>query len=87
MDDDFIRTLASDTEDVADDPAASKKRSKQSLDDLSIINPQFTFDLSGDAYQELLAEQDISMKDVVTTGSKPVGNNFIVYSRTYIRLY
>lgn len=86
MDYDFdalnIGTLASDTEDVADEPATAKKRSKQSLDDLGAMNPQFTFDLSGDAYQDLLAEQD-AMRDVIKTGSKPVSNTSSTYSKEF----
>lgn len=65
VDDDFIMTLDSGDEEEVEVPAAKKSAKGNEVDDS--LNPDFTFDLSGDPYVDV-----VESGDVVKTGSKPV---------------
>lgn len=80
--DDFIRTLDSDGEDALIDNNARKKLKKGSekLPDEGVaLNPDFTFDLTGDVYQAL--PEYSALQDEIKTGSKPVSNTIIGSNR------
>lgn len=67
--DDFIMTLDSGDEvDVDELPVPKKKTVKGKIVDES-LNPDFTFDLSGDPYVDLF---NLENTDEVKIGSKPV---------------
>jgi len=67
---DFIMTLDSEDE----SPSGAIRHSKHSVSkgaDEALLDPAFTFDVSGDPYVDLLhGETDFA--DVVKSGSKPV---------------
>ncbi|KAI0078894.1 DEAD-domain-containing protein [Panus rudis PR-1116 ss-1] len=70
--DDFVMTIDSDVEDVPAQPAAKKGKRKQTqvVDEDAQLNPDFTFDISGNAYEDLM-EGTSNMQDYVKQGSKP----------------
>ncbi|CAL1695875.1 unnamed protein product [Somion occarium] len=70
--DEFVMTIDSDAEDVPPPPPPSKKaKGKQPLvDDEAQLNSDFTFDVTGDPYDDILDGPD-SVKDLVKKGSKP----------------
>jgi len=67
--DDFIMTMDSgDEEEVDELPLPTKKAAKgKEVDDS--LNPDFTFDLTGDPYVDVLG---VDSGDIVKTGSRPV---------------
>jgi ATP-dependent RNA helicase DDX27 len=68
--DDFIMTLDSgdEEEEVGEIPVPTKKSvTGKEVDDS--LNPDFTFDLSGDPYVDV-----VESGDIVKTGSKPVSS-------------
>ncbi|KAG9055772.1 nucleolar DEAD-box protein required for synthesis of 60S ribosomal subunit [Serendipita sp. 407] len=71
--DDFIRTLDSDAEDLAENEELQlkeKNKRKGTQEDAGGLNPEFVFDLTGNNYLDILTEQG-QQKDIVQTGSKP----------------
>lgn len=73
--DDFVMTLDSDTEDLPPPPPTKQAKGKQkAVDDDAQLNPNFTFDISGDPYGDLLDGPD-AVKDLVKSGSKPVSSS------------
>lgn len=73
--DDFILTIDSDAEDVEVEQIKGKKGLS---DEQAALNPDFTFDITGDPYADVLAEH-ATLNDIVKTGSKPVTIFFIVW--------
>lgn len=65
---DFVMTIDSDEEEDSTKPT----KSKELVDDTQ-LNPDFTFDLHGDPYIDLLEDTN----DIVKTGSKPVSADTI----------
>ncbi|THV04926.1 DEAD-domain-containing protein [Dendrothele bispora CBS 962.96] len=61
---DYVMTIDSDTEDVLNDVSSTKKSSNDDA-----LNPDFTFDVSGDPYYDLLDIQDAP--DILAQGEKP----------------
>ena len=73
--DDFVMTLDSDTEDLPPPPPTKQAKGKQkAVDDDAQLNPNFTFDISGDPYGDLLDGPD-AVEDLVKSGSKPVSSS------------
>ena len=64
--DDFVMTINSDDEDI---PTKSSK--SKDLPEDTQLNPDFTFDLHGDPYADLLGNTE-DIEDMVKTGTKPV---------------
>jgi hypothetical protein len=82
--DDLVRTLDSDAEDIPVDHSAPKKRGQaaENLRDEGVaLNPDFTFDLTGDIYQDALNENS-ALQDEVKTGSKPVRRAYVYFQRS-----
>lgn len=72
--DDFVMTLDSDTEDLPPPPPTKQAKGKgkqKAVDDDAQLNPNFTFDVSGDPYSDLLDGPDTT-QDLVKSGTKPV---------------
>ena len=72
--DDFILTIESDDEEVVEKASKKKSTKKATVtvvdDELGALNPEFTFEAAGDAYDEALEAQD-SLNGLVK-GSKRV---------------
>ncbi|KAK7694635.1 nucleolar DEAD-box protein required for synthesis of 60S ribosomal subunit [Cerrena zonata] len=71
--DDFVMTLDSDTEDLPPPPPTKQAKGKgkqKAVDDDAQLNPNFTFDVSGDPYSDLLDGPDTT-QDLVKSGTKP----------------
>jgi ATP-dependent RNA helicase DDX27 len=68
--DDFIMTLDSEEESPPDTIGRSKHSSTKEVDD-ALLDPAFTFDMSGDPYTDIL-HRGADFADVVKSGSKPV---------------
>jgi ATP-dependent RNA helicase DDX27 len=70
---DFIMTIESDEEDIsiAQPKAKAGKASSSKSSEDAPLNPEFVFDLSGDAYDSIVGYQS-DLRDLVKTGSKPV---------------
>ena len=80
--DDLILTIDSDAEDIEVDesapgpsrPASKKSKSKatkdSTTDEKDALNPEFTFDVTGDVYDEVLDKNNV-LSDLVK-GSKRV---------------
>ena len=64
--DDFVMTIESDDEGVAN----KSSKSKDPVEDAQ-LNPEFTFDLSADPYTDFL-DGTSNIQDLVKEGSKPV---------------
>jgi hypothetical protein len=82
--DDLVRTLDSDAEDVSISNSAAKKHRKagENLPDEGVaLNLDFTFDLTGDIYQDALNEH-AALQDEVKTGSKPVRHSYVYFPRS-----
>lgn len=83
--DEFVMTIDSDVEDPPptkiNKSARASKSSPVDIEDTH-LNPEFTFDLSGDVYIDLLGYQN-DLRDVVKTGSKPVSAFRLLISDTY----
>lgn len=68
--DDFIMTLDSEEESSSNAIRHSKHSSAKEVDD-ALLDPAFTFDMSGDPYTDLIhGEADFA--DLVKSGSRPV---------------
>jgi len=68
--DDFIMTLDSGEESSSDAIRPSKHSGAKEADD-ALLDPAFTFDMSGDPYTDLIhGEADFA--DLVKSGSRPV---------------
>ncbi|KAF8922538.1 DEAD-domain-containing protein [Mucidula mucida] len=61
---DYVLTIDSDAEDDAIQPFASKSQTED-------LNPEFTFDLTGDPYADILDNNANDAGDYVKTGSRP----------------
>jgi hypothetical protein len=72
--DDFIMTIDSDVDDQHPLRAnkSARNSNSQAVDDAH-LNPEFSFDPSGDAYTDLLNHRN-DLRDLVKTGSKPVSS-------------
>lgn len=68
--DDFIMTLDSEEESPPDTIRRSKHSSAKEVDE-ALLDPAFTFDMSGDPYTDIL-HGGADFADVVKSGSKPV---------------
>lgn len=68
--DDFVMTLDSDEESPPDIIRHSKHSGSKEADE-ALLDPAFTFDMSGDPYVDLL-HGGADFADVVKSGSKPV---------------
>jgi ATP-dependent RNA helicase DDX27 len=68
--DDFVMTLDSEEESPSDTIGRSKHSSAKEADE-ALLDPAFTFDMSGDPYVDLL-HGGTDFADVVKSGSKPV---------------
>jgi len=68
--DDFVMTLDSEEESPSDTIGRSKHSSAKEADE-ALLDPAFTFDMSGDPYADLL-HGGTDFADVVKSGSKPV---------------
>jgi len=68
--DDFIMTLDSEEESPPDTIRRSKHSSTKEVDE-ALLDPAFTFDMSGDPYTDIL-RGGADFADVVKSGSKPV---------------
>lgn len=76
--DDFVMTIDSDAEDLPPPPPIKQAKGKQKVvDDDAQLNPNFTFDVSGDPYSDLLDGPD-TVKDLVKSGTKPVSRPPII---------
>lgn len=72
--DDLVRTIDSDAENVPNEDALQfrrKKGGKMQPEEGVVLNPDFTFDPTGDVYQEAVDARYI-LQDDVKIGSKPV---------------
>jgi ATP-dependent RNA helicase DDX27 len=68
---DFIMTMDSDEEQPLTSFKESKSRKSQNVDpEDAQLNADFTFDLAGDPYADILGEQNL--RDLVKKGSRPV---------------
>jgi hypothetical protein len=68
---DFIMTMDSDEEQPLTSFKESKSRKSQNVDpEDAQLNAEFTFDLAGDPYADILGEQNL--RDLVKKGSRPV---------------
>ena len=79
--DDFIMTLDSEEEPLSDTIRRSKHSSAKEVDE-ALLDPAFTFDMSGDPYTDILHGEDFA--DVVKSGSKPVRQLAALYCSLYI---
>lgn len=68
--DDFIMTLDSEEESPPDTIRPSKQSSAKEADE-ALLDPAFTFDMSGDPYIDLV-HGGADFADLVKSGSKPV---------------
>jgi ATP-dependent RNA helicase DDX27 len=68
--DDFIMTLDSEEESPSDTIRRSRHSSTKEVDE-ALLDPAFTFDMSGDQYTDIL-HGGADFADVVKSGSKPV---------------
>ena len=68
--DDFIMTLDSE-EESPPDPIRPSKRSSPKQADEALLDPAFTFDMSGDPYTDLI-HGGADYADLVKSGSRPV---------------
>ena len=68
--DDFVMTLDSEEESPSDTIGRSKHSSAKEADE-ALLDPAFTFDMSGDPYIDIL-QGAADFADVVKSGSKPV---------------
>jgi ATP-dependent RNA helicase DDX27 len=68
--DDFVMTLYSEDESPPDITKPSKHSSAKEADE-ALLDPAFTFDMSGDPYTDIL-HGGADFVDVVKSGSKPV---------------
>jgi ATP-dependent RNA helicase DDX27 len=75
--DDFVMTLDSDVEEEEAIPRPVGKKGKSNAPDAedALLNPEFSFDLSGDPYVDLLTGSS-EAADLVKSGSKPVRTSF-----------
>jgi ATP-dependent RNA helicase DDX27 len=83
--DDFIMTIDSDAEDPPSIKAnKSAKATKSSAVDVegAHLNPEFSFDLSNDAYTVILGYEN-DLRDLVKTGSKPVSSYPMLLNETH----
>ncbi|EMD42037.1 hypothetical protein CERSUDRAFT_129370 [Gelatoporia subvermispora B] len=67
--DDFVMTIDSDGEEVSPPTRVTKSKKAPETEDAQ-LNPEFTFDLSGDPYADLLGAP-LDLQDLVKKGSKP----------------
>ena len=68
--DDFVMTLDSDEESPSDTIRISKHSVSKDADE-ALLDPAFTFDMSGDPYIDLI-HGGTDFADLVKSGSKPV---------------
>lgn len=68
---DFVMTLDSEDEESPSDAFKRSKKSTAKEADEPQLDPEFTFDMSGDPYTDLL-HGGANFVDVVISGSKPV---------------
>jgi len=76
MADDFVRTIDSDAEIPSEDEFPQEKHKntgRQPPDKVTTLNPDFTFDPTGDTYHDVFNEYS-TLEDVVRIGSKPVSS-------------
>jgi hypothetical protein len=72
MADDFIMTIDSGDEGVSVPRQSKDKRKAPEVGDETVaLDPSFSFDLTGDAYADILYNE-MAFQDVVKAGSKPV---------------
>jgi ATP-dependent RNA helicase DDX27 len=64
---DFVMTIDSDPEDAAPLRKAGKSKAADAED--AVLNPEFSFDLAGDAFEDALAQDELSN---VGANGKPV---------------
>jgi ATP-dependent RNA helicase DDX27 len=68
--DDFIMTLDSEEESSSEVIRPSKHSSSKKADE-ALLDPAFTFDMSGDPYTDLI-DGGADFADLVKSGSRPV---------------
>jgi ATP-dependent RNA helicase DDX27 len=66
---DFIMTLDSDPEDAHPPPKAGKSKAADAED--AVLNPEFSFDLAGDIFEEALGQEELNG---VALNGKPVSS-------------
>ena len=69
--DDFIMTLDSEEEEPSSDVIRPSKHSSAKKADEALLDPAFTFDMSGDPYTDLI-HGGADFADLVKSGSRPV---------------
>ena len=72
--DDFLMTIDSDVEEeLVSKPHKANRGKSQPVDtEEALLNPEFSFDLTGDTYADILDSQNY-LRGPVKTGLKPVG--------------
>jgi ATP-dependent RNA helicase DDX27 len=68
--DDFVMTLDSEEESPSDAITLSKHPNSKEAEE-ALLDPAFTFDMSGDPYTDLI-QGGTDFADLVKSGSKPV---------------
>lgn len=68
--DDFVMTLDSEEESPSNAVKPSKSSGSKEVDE-ALLDPAFTFDMSGDPYTDLI-QGGTDITDLVKSGSKPV---------------
>lgn len=69
--DGFIMTIDSDSDEPSHPLPKSRKGKSEILEVGEALNPEFSFDLSGDPYMDFIASKN-GPQDFVKTGSRPV---------------